>query len=158
MYSSVQLLISIINIFLLYFQIKNFSIDYGRTNSDPNKGLWLLAEGSEIVKGLTKIVWYKLHKPAPNQSANISDDRLVRQVLNISDCLIYTYNDKVCEYDDKSNKYTCAYSFVTLYEICHKKFDLNFIKNEPAFVFNQLAAAIDMKQSKLFDRILPPGK
>lgn len=135
-------------------QIDDYSVDFGDSPIDPNKGLWLK---EKEIDGVT--VWYKLHNPHPKQGVNESSDaKLIRDFIKVTDCLIHLYNDKVLTFHKKSNKYVCNKTFDELYTICEKRFDIDFVKREASFVLDQLNAAINMKESKtLHQGLLSPG-
>jgi hypothetical protein len=125
--------------------VERYSIDFGQSLDDENKGLWICDIHD---------YWYKIATPADPSYQTMADVGITasKKFLQLYDTLMYSENPEFLDYDENEQKYFCKYGILEVYEKSNQSFDIRFVFNNKKFVFDNLDTIIDYDQSKKFER------
>eukprot|EP01034_Spumella_vulgaris_P021778 gene21778-27843_t len=119
--------------------VDNYAIDYGLTQDDPQRGLWV----SDVHGN-----WYKLLQPHHVSYAVQAESALsrCRQFLLLYDALVYQDNT-MSTYVDATGKMSCTKTIQMVHRDSSPSFDLDFVRANKAYILQHLAATFDSKRS-----------
>jgi hypothetical protein len=127
---------------LIEIPISSYSIDFGQSRADVNRGFWLLDEDD---------VWYKLEVPHPQYKATADPFlNLVNEYLKFYDAIVYGCGNlsgpklvkkKITKH---AIKFICDKDITALYRISNEYFNLDIVKSHATFFyFNSTSAFVD---------------
>jgi hypothetical protein len=104
--------------------IEGYSIDFGRSQDDPDRGFWLLDESG---------AWYKLVEPLPEYSTiAVTGLRLCEEYIKFYDAVVYGIGGRR-PLTRGEILLICDNSLDEVYDLSHHHFDLNFAKDNIKF-------------------------
>eukprot|EP01033_Poteriospumella_lacustris_P012866 gene12866-9198_t len=124
---------------------KKYSIDYGASRADDNRGLW--------IEGATTDTWYKLIPPAYGPFAPLSENdfEMTKELLLLSDIVQDGENlDTVI--DKATDKIVIPISVKDMYQRLDGSLNLNFLRDHADFALSNLDVLVSFEKSKEFKK------
>ena len=117
--------------------VKSFSIDFGKTPIDSNRGVWI--EGDDLV-------WYHLELPSKDYfSIAVQMQKITVGFFNIYDALIFSEFE--IGFNEANLQYVCMRPIQEVYATIGKTLDKNYLIKNYNFVLDHLKSTIDFRKS-----------
>lgn len=122
---------------LVEIPILCYSIDFGLSLTDVNRGFWLNDEDQ---------VWYKLEQPHPEYKSTAGPSlNLFGEYLKFYDAIVYGCGNetgqKLAKQNRKTGKYTCEKDITAIYRISNQYFSLDTVKSHATFFYENSTSA-----------------
>jgi hypothetical protein len=125
--------------------IRGYSIDFGLSLEDENRGLWIQDNHNN---------WFKIIPPPAHGYETFSNNafNLSNKFLKFHEILFYSKNPAFVRYDDSENEglYLCDYTIQDIYKESKGSFDIDFIWQNRQFVIDNIDNVIHPQKAKAF--------
>ncbi len=123
--------------------VEGYSIDFGQSIEDDNRGLWLRDNHEN---------WYKVTPNALPEYEPLAKEGLVktRKFLRLYETVVNSENPAFVEFDEKHQQYVCDYTIQDIYKLSNRKFDLAFVSDNKKFVLDNIDNVIHKGKSRKF--------
>lgn len=124
---------------------KKYSIDYGSSRADDNRGLW--------IEGATTDTWYKLIPPAYGPFAHFaeSDFEMTKELLLLSD-IVQDGENLDTLIDKATDKIIIPISVKEMYQRLDGALNLAFLRDHADFALSNLDVLVSFDKSKEFKK------
>ena len=124
---------------LVEIPISCYSIDFGRSLDDVNRGFWL----SDV-----NDVWYKLEESHHDYYSIATPClNLFSQYLKFYDAIVYGCGNQsrqaLATKTRRTRKFSCTYDIDTIHRFSHGYFDIEIVKRHAHFFFNNSTSAFE---------------
>ena len=124
---------------LVEIPISSYSIDFGHSLNDVNRGFWL-----NDVEG----VWYKLEQAHPDYFPTAAPClNLFSQYLKFYDAIVYGCGNQsgqtLAKKVKKTHKFTCAKDIATIHRFSNGYFDFDTVKRNAGFFLSNSTSAFE---------------
>lgn len=126
--------------------VRKYSIDYGLSLDDNNRGLW--------VEAVIADTWYKLIPPAHPTFQRIADQDfyLVHELLSFADLIQQVNNSFGITFDKQTGLIVIPFPVKELFRRLKGKINLRFLQEHAEFALSNLDVIISRDKSKEFFR------
>lgn len=130
----------------VYIQVKKYSIDYGSSPEDENRGLW--------IESVVSDTWYKLHDPAHPLYASFAEDAfaVTSDILALATLLQENSGRHGLLVDKATEKIVIPCTVRELYQRLQGKLNVQFLKTHAEFALSNLDVLVNLEKSKEFKR------
>lgn len=124
---------------------KKYSIDYGSSRADDNRGLW--------IEGATTDTWYKLIPPAYGPFAPLSENdfEMTKELLLLSD-IVQDGENLDTLIDKATDKIVIPISVKEMYQRLDGSLNLTFLRDHADFALSNLDVLVSFEKSKEFKK------